>query len=145
MPDVQKGPARLAAGEEAGPTAAARAAALTRLGRSSSRLPRLDDRDGNRDRRLDGRGSADRIPVATTTSMPPRVWRYCPPRGLRRTIAHHGMRALEAARERPNVVLLDIGLPGMDGAGLPPPAERSHDFHRVIAHRLRSDKDKQSR
>jgi CheY-like chemotaxis protein len=32
------------------------------------------------------------------------------------TIAHDGVRALEAAHaERPNVVLLDIGLPGMDG------------------------------
>lgn len=43
------------------------------------------------------------------------------------TAAHEGPEALEAARTRPDVVLLDVGLPGLDGL--------------EVARRLRADPD----
>ena len=52
----------------------------------------------------------DNIHAATSLAMLVKLWGYGP------LVAHDGLRALELAREqRPTIVLLDIGLPGMDG------------------------------
>ena len=68
-------------------------------------------------RSTDGARRACACWSSTTTRMPPIRWRWCstPPASTHRVV-HDGPTALAAADAfLPDVVLLDIGMPGMDG------------------------------